>query len=313
VTFLLPPGWKQQGRIVWLPEFSVLANLQLKLSDPVSGTVVEWLPTQHFSWTDQLPGLVQPGANWMGAILAPPLEDPAVFVEGFWAPQSLPQLRGLRPVSREDYPSLARQAVARDVGWRAQALRLRYRYEQGGQPWERDVHLTLAYAPANNGIAMWNVQRAFTCSAPLGGLDRMAPVLQALVANVQFTPEWQATYSVVQRLRRQGLQQQMADTAAFGRQLQAHREEVQRLGQQMHEERMKSADRIAEGQREYLAGVETFSDPFQKLGVYLPAGYKEHWVNPKGEVILSTEVGFNPNPGDTQDWRRMERRDPMKP
>jgi hypothetical protein len=313
VTFLLPPGWQQQGRIAWLPEFSVLANLQLKLSDPASGTVVEWLPTQHFSYTDQLPGLIQPGANWMGAILAPPVEDPAAFVQGFWVPQGLSRLRGLRPSSVEDYPGIARQSVARDPGWRARAMRLRYRYDEDGKPWEQDVYCTLAYAPVNNGIAMWNVQRAFTCRAPAGQLDRMAPVLQAIIANVQFTPEWLATYSIVQRLRRQGLQQQMADTAAFGRQLQAYRDEVRQLGQQMHEERMKSADRIAESQREYLAGVETYSDPFQKLAVYLPAGYREHWVNPKGEVILSTEVGFNPNPGDANDWRRMERRDPMKP
>ena len=179
-------------------------------------------------------------------------------MEGFWGPKSLPHLRGLRPVEREDYPSLAREAVAREVGWRAQAVRLRYAYDQQGQAWEQDVYFTLAYAPVNAGIAMWNVQRAFVCSAPKGGLTAGAPVIRAVIANVNFTPEWLASYGVVQQLRRQGLRQQMADTAAFGRQLQQYNAHIQQVGQQLHEERMKSFDRIAESQREYLGGVETY-------------------------------------------------------
>ena len=311
-TFLLPQGWQYQGQIVWMHEFSVLANLRLKLWETNTSTTLEWLPTQHFSYTDQLPGLIQPGGNWMGAILAPPVSDPAGFVEGFWAPQVTPQLRALRPVVREDFPIIAQQTVAQDPGWRAQAVRLRYVYERQAQSWEQDVYFTLAYAPVNSGVAMWNVQRAFTCTAPKGRLDASASVIKAVIANVSFTPEWLATYSVVQQLRRQGLQQQMADTAAFGRQLQQYHAQVQQLGQQMHEDRMKSFDRIAESQREYLGGVETYSDPFQHLGVYLPAGYQEHWVNQKGEVVLSEQIGYNPNVGDVNDWRKMERRDPMQ-
>jgi hypothetical protein len=312
VNFLQPQGWHSQGQIVWMHEFSVLANLRLRLWDPNAGITIEWLPTQHFSYTDQLPGLLKPGANWMGAIVAAPVTDPVQFVEGFWAAQVLPQLRNLRPIESESYPKLAQQAVASNPGWHAQAVRLRYAFKQQGKPWEQDVYFTLAYAPVNSGVASWNVQRAYSCVAPKGGLDTHAALTKAVIANASFTPEWLATYSVVQQLRRQGLQQQMNDTAAFGRQLQQHNAHIQQLGQQMHEERMKSFDRIAESQREYLGGVETYTDPYQRQGVYLPAGYKEYWVNQKGEVVLSEQVGYNPNIGDTQDWRKMESRDPMR-
>ncbi len=148
--------------------------------------------------------------------------------------------------------------------------------------------------------------------APKGQLDVSAALIKAVVVNASFTPEWLATYSVVQQLRRQGLQQQMADTAAFGRKLQDYTAHIQKLGQQMYEERMKSFDRIAESQREYLGGVETYTDPFQRQGFYVPAGYKEYWVNQNGEIILSEQVGYNPNVGDVNDWRKMERRDRMK-
>ncbi len=312
VTFLLPQGWQFDGQIVWLHQFSVLANLRLRLWDTNTSTTIEWLPTQHFSYTDQLPGLLQPGANWMGGVVAAPVTDPIQFVENFWTPQALPHLRNRRPTARDDFPGIAHQAVANDAGWQAKAVRLRYAFEQQNQPWEQDVCFTLAYAPVKAGVAMWNVQRAYTCFAPKGGLDAHASLIKAVIANVNLTPEWLATASVVKQLQRQGFQQQMADTAAFGRKLQDYTAHIRQLGQQMHEERMKSFDRIAESQREYLGGVETYNDPYQRQAVFMPAGYKAYWVNQKGEVVLSEQTGYNPNAGDVNDWRKMERRDPMR-
>ena len=312
VTFLLPQGWQFDGHIVWLHQFSVLANLRLRLWDTNTSTTIEWLPTQHFSYTDQLPGLLQPGANWMGGVVAAPVTDPIQFVENFWTPQALPHLRNRRPTARDDFPGIAHQAVANDAGWQAKAVRLRYAFEQQNQPWEQDVCFTLAYAPVKAGVAMWNVQRAYTCFAPKGGLDAHASLIKAVIANVSLTPEWLATASVVKQLQRQGFQQQMADTAAFGRKLQDYTAHIRQLGQQMHEERMKSFDRIAESQREYLGGVETYNDPYQRQAVFMPAGYKAYWVNQKGEVVLSEQTGYNPNAGDVNDWRKMERRDPMR-
>jgi len=304
--------WQFQGQILWLHQFSVLANLRLRLWDTNTSTTIEWLPMQHFSYTDQLPGLLHPGDNWMGGIVAAPVTDPIQFVESFWTPQALPHLRNRRPAAREDFPGIARQAIANDRCWQAQAVRLRYAFERQDRPWEQDVCFTLAYAPVNAGVAMWNVQRAYTCFAPKGGLDARASHIKAVIANVNMTPEWLATYSVVKQLQRQGLQQQMADTAAFGRKLQEYTAHIRQLGQQMHEERMKSFDRIAESQREYLGGVETYNDPYQRQGVYMPAGYKAYWVNEKGEVVLSEQASYNPNVGDVNDWRKMERRDPMR-
>ncbi len=312
VAFLLPQGWQFQGQIVWMHELSVLTNLRLRLWDNNTNTTIEWLPTQHFSYTDQLPGLLKPGANWMGGIVAAPVTDPVQFVESFWAPQALPHLRGRQPTAREDFPGIARQAIANDPGWQAKAVRLRYAFEHQGAPWEQDVYFTLAYAPVNGGVAMWNVQGAYTCFAPKGGLDARANLIKAVIANAIPTSEWLATFSVVKQLQRQGFQQQMADTAAFGRKLQDYTAHIRQLGQQMHEERMKSFDRIAESQREYLGGVETYNDPYQRQAVYMPAGYKEYWVNQKGEVVLSEQTGYNPNVGDVNDWRKMERRDPMR-
>jgi hypothetical protein len=315
VTYLVPKGWQAQGAIEWWHTYQVLAQIQLKMTDPQTGTAIEFLPLQKFAWSDQLQGLIQVGQNWLGSYTMPPVGDPVEFVQRTWATTGvLGHLRGLQPVAKEQYPQLALEAVKNDQGWTAQAVRLRYEFDNGqGKPWEQDVYFTLAYAPANNGgVAFWNVQRAYTASAPRGLLDGQAAVIKATVANVSATPQWLATYTVCQQLFTQGMKQSVADAAALGRSIQEYNAHIQKLSQQMHEDRMKSFDRIAASQREYLGGVETYTDPYEGRGVYMPAGYKAYWVNQKGEMVLSEQETFNPNHGDTNDWRRMERRDPTQ-
>ena len=93
--------------------------------------------------------------------------------------------------------------------------------------------------------------------------------------------------------------------------LQEYRDHVQQLSQHISDERQKSSDARNQAFREVLGGVENYQDPFQHQNVYLPAGYKEYWANPKGEYILLEQTGYNPNVGDTTDWRKIERVDPM--
>jgi hypothetical protein len=54
--------------------------------------------------------------------------------------------------------------------------------------------------------------------------------------------------------------------------------------------------------------VDTYKNPYEDRPVQLPAGYNDAWVNGRGEYILSNEAGYNPNVGDTTEWRRMDRR-----
>ena len=55
------------------------------------------------------------------------------------------------------------------------------------------------------------------------------------------------------------------------------------------------------------AAQDTYKNPYENQPVQLPSGYQDAWVNGRGEYILSNGSGFNPNVGDTTEWRRMER------
>jgi hypothetical protein len=312
---MVPEGWRADGRIVWLPEYSIASNLELILRDPASGLCVQWLPSQSLTFMSNPPFPMQPGANYMGRIWMQPITDPAEFVSWAYAGQTLPELRNAKPIGGEDFQNQARyyQAQMTVAGQKlVRSVRLRYEFAGAdGQPWEEDVYFTLAFNNSGQAV-MWDVFGAIAVRGPKGSLDANRTLTHAIVQSTEFTPQWLAARTVVQQLFHDGLRQMQRDQAIIAQKLAAYRDHIARLSQQMYEQRMQANDARNEAFREVLGGVENYRDPYQPLPVYLPAGYKEYWSNAKGEYILSDEWNYNPNVGTTEEWKKIERIDPMK-
>lgn len=314
VQVMVPHGWPMNGRVIWLPEYSIASNLELVLRDPKSGMSIQWLPTQSFSFMPNAPVPMRPGTNYMGRVWMQPIGDPAQFVQSFYA-KTLPHLRDAKFVAGEDFPNQAKFYMARmNAQGKKHVRTVRMRYEfsaRDGQPWEEDVFLTLAFTSTPE-LVLWDVFGAYSVRGPKGSLDQMGSVTRAVLNSTQFTPEWLAARNVVQHLFTQGLKQMMKDQVIMGQKLAEYREHISKMRQEIYEDRVKSMDARNEAFREVLSGVENYKDPFQHQPVYLPAGYKEYWANPKGEYILSEQTGYNPNVGATTEWRKIERIDPMR-
>jgi hypothetical protein len=309
ITYLVPQGWQSTAGVQWLPEWSRLAFLQTRVNDPTSGVIIEWLPIQDFIWFQAPAGFNAPiGGNYQGKAYVPPIADPVQFVSQFWFPGALAHLQSARLVNVTQVPAIA-EDFKRNFGGPADAFAYRMRYEVlvNGTTWEEDVSFALLYA-GNSSITSWYVNYAYTVRAPKGVLDRLAGVISTVLASRNSTPEWEANFRLVQRLFTQGIQQQMADTEAFGRTLAAHRAESAALQAQVTAERAASQDRIAELRRETLGGVETYNDPVNRVPVQLPVGFNEYWVNTKGEYLTSSQAGFDPNTLNSGFWQRLERR-----
>lgn len=305
VTMLVPQGWSAEGSVTWLPFWQRLAHVHTRVVKDETGLVIEWLPIQNFIWFEPPAGFEVPiGGNYQGKAYVPPIADPAQFVSQFWGGGSLAHLQAATLVSVEQVPSVA-QEFAFQFGAPADAFayRLYYQYDFGGQPWEESVNFALLYA-GNQGITSWYVNFAYTVRAPLGGLAANAPLVDTVVASRGFTVEWDAVYRLTQRLFTQGLQQQMADTVAFGRTLEQHRAETQALQQQITAERQASQDRIADFRGELLAGVETFIDPITQAPVHLPSGWHDYYVNGSGQYLV-TQPGVDPATAAGQGWQRL--------
>lgn len=313
---LVPDGWQARGEVVWLPEHAVLANLKLEITDPATGAGVRWLPTQRFIFMPNPPFPVPAYGNYQGKLWAPPPRDPAELVATFYA-NELPELRGLRPVAREDFQRESARVLQLMTGGQprpgqtALSVRLRYRVEQGDRPWDEDVFLTMGVSPMQGIDAVsWFVSSAQVVRAPAGEIDRQ-PALAVVRGSCEMTPEWTGGYQLVERLFIQRQLGIIADTAALGRKMTELREEQQRLAQQVANERMASADARSQAFREVLGGVENFRDPVNNREVYLPAGYTDYFVNARGEYLITDTPNVDPNAGTTENWQKMNRLDPM--
>lgn len=309
ILFLAPEGWQYQAQVQWLPEWSRAAFLQTTVSDPVSGVAIDWLPIQDFIWFPAPVGFEAPiGGNYQGKMYVPPVTDPGQFVTDFWMPGVLAHLQGAQLVNVAQVPQIAEEFKAGFGGPAdAAAYRLRYEYQQNGQTWEEDVSFALLYSGSAD-LTSWYVNFAYTIRAPKGQLDRAAGVTSTVIASRTTTDEWEAIYRRVQQLFTKGIQQQMADTEAFGRALAQNRAEIQALQQQVTAERQASQDRIAELRRETLGGVETYNDPVSGAPVQLPVGFSTYWVNEQGEYITSDQAGFDPNTLNDGFWQQLQRR-----
>jgi hypothetical protein len=310
MTFLAPAGWQADGSVVWLPEWRRMAHLQTRVSDPQTGLTIEWLPSQDFIFFQPLEGLPPPpiGGNYQGKAYVPPPSDPAQFVADFWMPGMLAHLRNATLVRVDQVPQVADEFV-RQYGGAANAAAFRMRYEftgDDGQIWEEDVFFAWLFAAGELPL-LWYVNFAYTVRAPKGAIDANAATVSTVVSSRNTTPEWEAVYRLCQQLFTQRIQQQMADTAAFGRLLTEHRAESQALQQQVVAERQASQDRIADMRGEVLAGVETFIDPVAQQYVQLPAGHAT-WVNDRGQYLSSDQPGFDPTRDLGGTWTMLQPR-----
>jgi len=307
VSFLIPVGWKAEGGVQWFPDHSIQANLLMKVSDPKTGATIEFLPLQNFTWLTQMVVPMQPGTNYMGNILWPPISDLPQFIQTFYAPGALPQVRSARMVASEDLPKIAAQVVAMNGGQStAKSGRVRYEYQVGGQAWEEDVYATLVYWPTQLG-AIWSVSSAYAFRAPKGQLAPLAPVMNTTINSLRLSPEWYGGYMYVQKLFMDRMKQGIRNARILSDTITRNSEEIRQMYSDSYRQRCESQDRISQKFSEYIRGVETYRNPYEDRPIQLPSGYNDVWVNRSGEYILSNQAGFDPNVGSNVEWRRMPR------
>ncbi len=306
---LVPRDWRMEGGIVWRPELSNLAYLQLRLSDPGGGVALEFFPTPPFTWSMQgYPGF-PPGSLYLGSYVAAPL-DPESFVRQV----ILPQMRGRvspRVLRTEPLPLLA-QVVAAGVQEegavkQVAAARTRVEYQEGGRAFEEDIYLVLVYSrvPLTPQYVWWGPDRAFGFRAERGQLDRQAPLLEAMLASLRVNRLWFAKVIQVRQMWIQNQLQAIRNAAELSRYIARTSDEISDMQQRAWENKTASEDRVAQAYTEYVRGVETYHDSYAGRDVQLPTGYAQVWASRDGEYLLANDVGFNPNEGGRGTWQRI--------
>jgi len=307
VSFLIPAGWRAEGGVQWFPDFSIQANLLMKITDPQTGAAVEFLPLQNFTWLTHMVVPMAPGTNYMGNILWQPILDVSQFVQVFYIPKTLSHLQNGRVIGKEDLPKVALLVAQANGGQcTARSGRVRYEYQAGGQAWEEDVYVTLVYTPMQMGT-LWSVTAAHSFRAPKGSLDHLTPVMNTVINTLRLSPEWYGGYMYVQQLFMDQMRQGIRNARALSETITRNNEEIRQMFSDSYRRRCESQDRISRSYSEYIRGVETYHNTYDDRPVQLPSGYTNAWVNRSGEYILSSQAGFDPNVGSNVEWRRLEK------
>lgn len=307
---LVPRDWRVEGGIVWRPEISTLAYLQMRLSDPQGSSALEFFPTLPFTWSvGGYPGF-PPGSLYLGSYVVQPL-DPDNFVRQLL----LPQVRGrVSPlvIRTDPLPELANQVVAtvQEAGAVKQvaAARTRIEYQEGTKAFEEDIYSVMVYTqvPMTPGLTWWGPERLFGFRAEKGQLDRQAPLLNAIFASARVSRLWFAHVLQVREAWIQNQMQAIRNAGELSRYIARTSNEISDMQQQAWENRRASEDRSAEAFSEYIRGVETYHDPFGDRNVQLPSGYNDVWVSRGGEYILANDPNFNPNVSAGGTWQRID-------
>jgi len=168
------------------------------------------------------------------------------------------------------------------------------------------VYVTLVYVPWQMGT-IWSVYSAYSFRAPKGRLDPLTPTMNTTIRTLRVSPDWWSGYMYVQKLFQDRMNQGIRNARAISDTITRNSEEIRRMYSESYRQRQESEDRIGQRFSEYIRGVDTYRNPYEDRPVQLPSGYRDVWVNPRGEYVLSNESGFDPNVGATTEWRRMER------
>ncbi len=307
VNFLIPAGWKTEGGIRWYPNNSILACLELSITDPETGATIQVLPSQNFTWLTQPIVSMPPGTNYLGNIVMQPTREVPQFIRSYYFPRELRRLQNARLVASEELPGVAEEISRANRGlMTAKAAWARYEYQIGSQVWEEVVSCTLTYV--NTPISViWSVQSACSFRAPKGQLDRMMPIMNTTVGTCRLSLDWFAGYMYVSQLFQERMAQGIRNAKALSDTVTANGEAIREMFRESYRLHSESQDRISQRFSEHIRGVETYNDPHKGYPVQLPSGYHDAWVNGKGEYILSNDANFNPNVADTAGWTRMSR------
>jgi hypothetical protein len=310
LTLLVPAGWKIEGGVRWQLEYSNLATAAFTVRDPHSAAALEVFPVIPGCWHESGSyGSIGPGQNYMGNVVAAVPRDAAAYARDWFVPGFR---RGARVARTDDLPAVAKvvekNVAEAGVSKRVRSARVRLEYEEKGRPIAEDVYLTLVVttSPAVPGSALWSLEHQYSFRAEKDRLDALAPMFQALASSMRVELPWYAGYLDVFRMWQQGQMQSIRAAGELSRAISSANDAVLASLRSSWQTRQAAQDRASRGFSAAIRGTQTYANSFEQRDVELPSGYDNVWASASGGYVFSNAAGFDPNVGDTVEWRRLE-------
>ena len=311
IHLVVPAGWRSEGGVLWRPELSTVATIDLRAWNPVTGESLEVMPIEPFVWSKG--GIPNPptGSVYLGSRVLPVIGDPATFIEEL-APQLRPRLRDAEVVQRMPLPRAARalEASVRGLGrtLRARAARVRFEYREAGVVMHEDVYCALLFAESRTAPATvyWSPDRLYSFRARKGHLDGSAPLLHTIVSSVRYDPAWFNRYFRARLFWGQTRLRPLRSPAELARYLSALNDRATPAASQAYERKIAADARALRGFGEYVRGLQLYRSPTAGADVQLPAGYRHAWESITGGYFLSQNPTVSPREPGGAAWEQLE-------
>ena len=324
---LAPKDWQFRGGVTW--DYRTIPpnpTVTYSVSSPDGRSVAEQFPPESFNWTqDQL---IMQSFTMSGQPVKPPMPAPQ-YIKTVWVPRHRSDVSGVTVLESQNLPELAAQSRELEQQQmvvfgqispfqfpyeiRAEAARVKLQYQRNGEPVVEELTVLVSYFIASMATMYGGTAQAITWSpsvfsmrAPAREMNEKARLFQIITDSRRDNPNWQLNCTRLSAtLTRDQISQQ---NAIFARMQEIHRtqQETSDIIVNSYNQQSATYDHIFQNYDQSIRGVETYADPSSHSQVELPYGYNDAWTNGT-DYIMSSDPGYNPNVGSTQNWQRLNR------
>lgn len=295
-SLLIPKGWQTMGGIYHVDPTtpngftnSVAPKGNFLVKKDEAGTVMlHWLPDYWCCDTRLSPagqmGLFPQGSYYNG-MLVMPCPSAADFLLRLVLPQLRPDAANVRVVRVEALQDVAgayqRQAALPGIQY--DAARVTVGYEQGGMAYKEYLSCVIENL-GPSGAGMWQNRQTVCARAPFDEFAAWEKVGAMIYDSVRFDPHWLEAAARATRQRTQNAQ--------------ATQRYIQGVGRQIVEHRQNTNAEIRHGGYLLVTGQDDYINPHTGETEIRPDGWKHHWQNSAGEVVVSNARDYDPNHDD---------------
>ena len=290
---LVPKGWTTEGGIFYVDPNAAggYANatgpkINFAVKKDAAGTVMLcWPPDYYYFDARSSPagqmGYFRPGSNYNGMRVMP-LPSAAEFLSTMVLRQLRPQAQGLQIVESRALPEVAaRFAQAAPVqGFQYDAAEIVVSYAENGSPFKEKL-LTVIENLGPLGGGMWQNRQTVAARAPADEFDEWSRVGEVIYHSVKINPQWLAAAIRAANER-----------SETGLRVQRY---VEQLDKDILANKARNNAEIRHDSYLNLTGQEDYVNPYSGETEIRPAGWKYHWENPSGEIVMSNNQSYDPN------------------
>jgi hypothetical protein len=292
-SLLIPKGWRTEGGVFYVDPNTAggaanstgpKVSFSVRRDDP--GTVMlQWLPDYYyidmrFSPAGQM-GLFPPGSRYNGMVVAP-CPQAKDFLLQIVFPQVRPRAQRLEVVAVKPMPGVAQQfaQAAPLPGFQYDAAMVTVSYLENGVRLQEQM-FTVIENMGQAGAGLWQNRQTVFARAPVDEFKGWAQVGSMIYYSVKINPQW--LHAVIQATdqRNQTVLRTQKTVQQLDSEIVAHR---QRINAEIRHDGYLT-----------LTGQEDYTNPYTGETEIRPDGWKYHWQNASGEVIVSNNGNYDPN------------------